>query len=335
MKHRTPSPTAPVKPETEFPFRLRRPTAMRTVFASSPLRLLLVGLALGCGWLSPARGQIVVSMEPTKKLYVAYEPIQMEISILNRAGRDVVLTGKGATPWLSFQITDQNGHLISPRSNTDFPPVMVPAGQMLSRKIAVNHLYPMNSRGMYRIQASVYFPQLDRYFNSRPETIQVSEARELWHQVVGVPDDHEMAGSYRRYVLLTFNNGSQKLLYVRVQDEKSGVVRTSYSIGQVILIRKPKWAIDKENRLHVLHMGAPRTFAHTIVNVDGKMVEREIYYEEGSSRPKLQPMPDGSVSVVGGISDKEAKRDPLQADVRKISERPKGLPTPGAGSGAR
>lgn len=291
-----------------------------------PVRSLGALLALSLFLLPDAQAQLVVSMKPMKKLFVAYEPVEMEISILNRAGRDVVLAGKGATPWLNFQITYDSQHLISPQESTGFPPVMVPAGQALSRTIALNHLYPMTRQGLYRIQASVYFPQLDTYFNSAPETIQVAEARELWHQVVGVPEGHEMAGTYRRYVLMTFNDGARKLLYVRVQDEKSGTVRTSFSLGQVIMIRPPEWIIDVQNALHVLHTGAPHTYAYTVIDVDGKVLKREAFHEEEGSRPKLSASNDGSVLVIGGISEQQARQDPLHAEVRKISERPEGLP---------
>ena len=294
--------------------------------ASSLQPVLWLGATLVSLLLAPAQGQVVVSMKPVKKLFVAYDPIQVEMSILNRAGRDIVLSGKGSTPWLSFQITDESGHLVSPEGSADFPPVMVPAGQALSRTVALNHLYPMTRQGLYRVQASVYFPQLDNYFNSQTEAIQVAEAQELWSQVVGVPEGNEKAGTYRRYILLTFNNGSQKLLYIRVQDEKTGTVRTSFSLGQVVMVRPPEWIIDVQNTLHVLHMGAPRTFAYTVVDIDGKMLKREVYHEEGSSRPKLSSANDGAVVVVGGVSDQKIRQDPLHAEVRKISERPEGLP---------
>lgn len=294
--------------------------------ASSLKPVIWLGVFLACLLLSPLQGQVVVSMKPVKKLFVAYEPIQVEMSILNRAGRDIVLSGKGSTPWLSFQIKDESGHLISPEGSADFPPVMVPAGQALSRTVALNQLYPMTHQGLYRVQASVYFPQLDSYFNSQMEAIQVADAQELWSQVVGVPEGHDNAGTYRRYVLLTFNNGSQKLLYIRLQEEKTGTVRTSFSIGQVVLVRPPEWIIDVQNTLHVLHMGAPRTYAYTVVDIDGKVLTREVYHEEGSRRPKLSTANDGSVVVVGGISDQKVRQDPLQAEVHKISERPENLP---------
>jgi len=195
-------------------------------------------------------------MDPTKKLYVAYEPISVNVAITNRAGRDIVLASRG-TPWLSFSVTDSNGNLVAPSAATSFEPVMIPAGQMLSRQITVNAMYPMGQKGIYRVSASVYFPQLDRYFQSQPTAIQVSDGRELWRQVVGVPEGREGEGTYRRFTLLSFNTGSERLLYVRVQDDHTGGVFATFSLGQFIAVRDPEWTIDGQNCLHVLQLGAP------------------------------------------------------------------------------
>lgn len=278
----------------------------------------------------PVGAQISVSLEPSKKLYVAYEPVTVTVSITNRAGRDIVLASRG-TPWLSFNVTDSNGNLVSPGGPTSFEPVMVPAGQMLSRKINVNSMYPMGQKGIYRVSASVYFPQLDRYFQSQPYTIQVSDGRELWRQVVGVPEGREGEGTYRRYTLLSFNTGSERLLYVRVQDDRTGAVFATFSLGQFIAIREPEWTIDGQNQLHILQMGAPRTFAHTVIDVDGQVVSRQVYYEAGGRRPQLAPTDTGEIVVAGGISEEDATRNPLGPAIHMISERPEGLGGPTLG----
>ncbi|MEO0444933.1 MAG: hypothetical protein AAF191_02535 [Verrucomicrobiota bacterium] len=286
---------------------------------------LLMGMASFVVGHQTVQAQLIVTAEPSKKLYVAYEPVMVKVSILNRAGRDIVLADKGSTSWLTFQVTDSTGHLLSPHSRTSFEPVLIPAGQMLSREIPVNASYSMTRRGLYRIQASAYFPQLDRYFPSRAKTLQITEAKEMWSQAVGVPEGHPKAGTFRRLVLSNFHDGAKKFLYLRIQDEESGVVYASFSLGQVILVRKPTWNIDRKNQLHVLHMGAPQTYAHSVVDVDGKIVSREIYYEKNGI-PSLVSDGSGGFLISGGISEKEANRDPLEADVRKISERPEGLP---------
>ncbi len=285
------------------------------------------------GLLAGAQAQLSVTLQPNKKLYVAHEPVSVTVSITNRAGRDIVLAGRG-TPWLSFNVTDSNGNLISPSGPNQFDPVIIPSSQMLTREIAVNSIYPMGQKGLYRLSASVYFPQLDRYFQSHPTTIQVSDGRELWQQVVGVPPGREGEGTYRRFTLLSFNTGSERHLYVRVQNDRSGAVLSTFSLGQFIAIRDPEWTIDSENRLHVLHLGAPQTYAHSVIDIDGKVVSRDVYRERAGSRPQLAPSGVGDVIVTGGLSEQEASRNPLGPSIRMLSERPEGLPRPGRTSGA-
>ncbi len=286
----------------------------------------LVAVLAFAAFAPQARAQLGVQIQPTKKIYVAYEPVQVVLTIVNRAGRDVVLAGRGKTPWLSFHVTDFQGNLVSPRGKGDFKPVLIPPGQSIKRKITVNSMYPMGRQGTYRIRVGVYFTQLDQFFNSKEESVQIADGRKLWQQVLGVPQDQEGAGTYRRFTLLTFNSGAEKQLYIRVQDERSGAVLTTYSLGQVIMIRDPQWTIDTANRLHILHMGAPRTYAHSVIGIDGKVIAREIYRENGGDRPRLLTAPEGDVVVVGGISDQEQKESPLAKSVRKLSERPPGLP---------
>ena len=292
------------------------------------LYLFLLGLAAITLLTPRVEAQISVSIKAEKSIYVAYEPLHMVVSITNRAGRDVVLSGQQGSKnssWLSFEITDASGHLVSPKRIVNYEPVIIPAGQTLQRKIPINVAYPMSRKGLYRIRGNVYFPQLKKYFNSNLQTIHVSDGREIWHQVVGVPEGYRGEGTYRRFSMLTFANGAEKHLYVRVHDEQNGAVRATFSLGPVILVRNPEFTIDRENRLHTLHMAAPRTYAHSVIDINGAVINREIYRED-TERPRLAAAGVGDVVVVGGISEKEEASNPIDADIRRLSERPKGLP---------
>ncbi len=287
---------------------------------------LLAALTMG---ISSVSAQISVSMEPVKKMYVVHEPTTVKVSIVNRAGRDLVLAGRGNSSWLTFDVTDSKGRLASSVRGTGIEPVLIPAGQQLTRTIAVNEYYSMGQLGLYRIRASAYFSQLDQYFSSTTETVQISEGREMWSQVVGVPEGQEGAGEFRRYSLLSFNNGSSRHLYVRVQREPSGGTLTTYSLGKLIVVRDPEWTVDSSNRLHVLHQGAPKTYAHTVVGANGEVLSREIYREQVGNRPRLSPDGVGDITVVGGVSDREARENPMGGlSVKKLSDRPPGLPRP-------
>lgn len=274
-----------------------------------------------------ASAQIGIAIEPSKTTFVAYEPINVTVTINNRAGRDVVLRGAGERPWLSFQVNDGNGNMIGGyRAAPKFEPVLIGAGQTLRRTIAVNNYYPMTQQGMYTLKATVYFPPLDQLFSSEVKKLQVSDGAEIMRQVVGVPDGLPGAGSYRRFSMLTFNSGSDKTLYLRVQNETTGAVLSTFPLGQIITVRQPEWTFDKENRLHILHMGAPKAFAHTVVDATGQIVARDVYREHNGTRPSLINPGTGDVIVQGGISDVEEKQGVLSADIHPLSERPPGLP---------
>lgn len=290
--------------------------------------LALVGLAI---FTEKSQAQINVRLQATKQTYVAYEPIEAVLSITNRAGRDIILNGptsagqQTGASWLTFEIKDNDNHLVSPKRVVRHEPVIIPAGQTLQRKFMINQSHPMSREGLYRVRASVYFPNLKKYFPSQEVTLNVSDGRKIWSQVVGVPEGRTGEGGYRRYTLLTFASGAAKELYFRLHDEQTGGVRTTYSLGSVILVRNPEAQVDSNNRLHVLHMIAPRTYAHTVLEVDGKVANRDIYRED-AQRPRLAASGIGDIVVINGVPESEANASPLDADVRRLSERPQGMP---------
>ncbi len=290
---------------------------------------LSLGLALLASLAFPperAAAQLDVRISAARDIFVAHEPVAVTLTITNRAGRDITLAGRGNAPWLTFQITDGAGNMVSPKRGKDFEPVLIPAGRTLTRTIAVNSAYSMTRLGAYRVLASIYFPQLDRYFRSNAVTVQIADGRELWQQVVGVPGERAGAGEYRRYVLLQFNTGTQRELYFRLLNERTGSVLITYSLGQLITVRQPQWTVDGENRLHVLHMGAPRTFAHTVIDANGTTVARETYREVGTGQPRLVQAGETDVIVQGGVSQGESDQAAASFDVPNLSDRPPGLP---------
>ena len=64
-------------------------------------------------------------------------------------------------------------------------------------------------------------------------------------------------------------------------------------------------AIDRENKLHVLHMSGPQTYKYTVIGVDGDRVKQENLFEKGSDRPQLKTTDYGDVTVIGGITEHE------------------------------
>ncbi|MEM9016115.1 MAG: hypothetical protein AAGC68_03815, partial [Verrucomicrobiota bacterium] len=193
-----------------------------------------------------AEAQLQVDFELDRSLYISHEPITGSVTLVNRTGRDLIFGDSGGMSWLDFTVTDNRGHLIIPaRRQVNERPIVLSAGQTYKHEVTINRFYPMSQIGMYRIKANVSFPQINRVFESKIVTAQVTEAQPLWSQIVGVPDGYPGAGTYREYSLMTYYHGSRgKALYFRLKDSDSGVVYKTYPIGDYMSLRKPTYAID-------------------------------------------------------------------------------------------
>ncbi|MCF6313075.1 MAG: hypothetical protein L3J39_11545 [Verrucomicrobiales bacterium] len=287
------------------------------------LALLLLGLAS----FDSARAQIQVAFQLNKKAYMTHEAVAGQLSITNRSGQDLVLQGRNGAPWLDFQVTDTRGNLISPYQNrAPLGPVMIRSGDTFKKQVFVNRRYPMGQKGTYRVRVNVYFPPSNRYFRTRIQTMVVTSGREFWSEVVGVPPGFEGAGKFRKYEVLRFDFNRQKEIYFRLSKADSGRVITTYSLGKLLMVSDPMMGVDANNRLHILHMGAPQSYAHTIIDVAGKAAPQEFYFAKGENRPKLVRVGGGQLVVEGGIP--EAMQDDVyeKNEFHKLSELPPGMP---------
>ena len=158
-------------------------------------------------------------------------------------------------------------------------------------------------------------------------SVQISDGQALWSQIVGVPQGHPKAGSYREYSLMTYYHGNRaKALYFRLKDSDSGMVFKTYTLGDYLTVYPPEHHLDRENRLHVLHMSSPQKYAHSIIGIDGDLLTRAKYFSKGTDRPKLVRSDSGNVTVVGGLTEQEATAPYEREQFRMLSERPPGLP---------
>ncbi len=281
--------------------------------------------------LAPAlqtQAQIQAELKFDRSLYIAHEPITATLTMVNRAGQDLIFGDSNGLSWLDFTITDNRGNLVSPaRRGLNERPIVLSAGQTYKHKVVVNKNYPMAQLGMYRVKASITFPQINRVFDTKVVSIQVTEGQPLWSQIVGVPPGYSGAGTYREYSLMTYYHGARsKALYFRLKDSDSGQVFKTYPIGDYLSVRKPQHAIDPQNQLHVLHLSAPKVYKYTVLGIDGDPVRQSNYYEKGANRPILKTSEFGEVTVSGGLTEQEVKTPYEQSEFRSISERPPGLP---------
>jgi hypothetical protein len=276
--------------------------------------LLLLGAA-------QARAQVQVDLKLPRLQFIAYEPVVATLGITNLAGRDIELHDADGETWFGFEVTGSQGQSIGPIKPLSQPPLKIAAGQHVTQKINLTPLFQVQEYGAYHVRAHIYFPDLGKYFYSQAKVFEVTDARPIWQQTVGMPDGAG-PGNARTYSLMTNRFPDHTSLYVRVANKDTGVVYATYSLGHLILYDEPKVQIDKTNQLHVLHCSAPRTWSYSLIGLNGELVSHTTYMET-KSRPRLLPTADGMVAVRGGMAElPAAAAEAKSAPIPKLSDRP-------------
>ena len=277
-----------------------------------------------CFVASSASAQIQVELKLPRLQYIAYEPVVVNLTITNRAGREVDLRSTGGQPWFSFEVNGNENQSIAPVSTAATEPLHIAAGKRVTRKINLTPLFGVHDFGTYRVRAHIYFADLNKFFYSQTKVFEISDARPIWQKTVGVPQQEGTAGNIRTYSLMTNRFPDHTSLYVRVEDKDSGVVYATYSLGQVIAFDQPQAEFDRSNQLHVLYCAAPRTWAYARVGLNGELLSRASFAET-KTRPRLVHAEDGLVKVAGGMMDTPMTQTAGE-NAPKLSARPLNAP---------
>lgn len=293
--------------------------------SSSRRFLLFLTLLLLAG---SARAQLQVSLKISRHLYMAYEPIIATISVVNLTGRDVLLDEVDGQKWFSFQIFTGDGRLVPPRDpNYELTPLMIPTGQTVKRSVNLVSLYPVDDFGLYRIKASIFLPELHRYFSSQSVGVEISEGKTVWTQTVGVPEGTPGSGEYRVYTLLSFRQLKDNMLYVRVSDKDGASIYATYPLARLLVGTEPQIQLDRENRLHVLQLIGPKTYTYSRIGVNGEWLGQTTY-SELKTRPTLRKLASGEIAVAGGQVEVPVTTAAAGGpSLPKLSDRPAGMPT--------
>jgi hypothetical protein len=272
-----------------------------------------------------AEAQIQVDLKFKRLQYIAYEPVVATVAITNLAGRDIELHDADGQPWLGFELSGSEEQPIAPLSGAKAEPALkIAAGQRVTRQINLTPLFPVNEFGAYHVRTNVYFADLGKFFYSGTRVFEVTDARPIWQQTVGVPEGTAGSGQVRTYSLMTNRFPDHTSLYVRVQDKDNGVVYATYSLGRTISSEQPQAEIDRANQLHVLHCAAPRAWSYARVGLNGELLEHSSFMET-KTRPRLLHSANGEIAVRGGVIEAPARDS--ASKVPKLSARPPAEPT--------
>lgn len=274
------------------------------------------------------RAQLAVTLQVERENYVSWEQMLATVSVTNNSGNDIVLGGPNNAPWLNFIITGDGGRPVTSLTPVDAEAIMCRNGQTLQRRFNLLRHYHLTQPGAYVIKASAYFPDLQRWIQSRPARVNVSQlGRAKWEQSFALPPGHRMAGKYRRYQIFNYHDVDRTYVYVRVVDESTGMFMTTYRLSSVVADQPVQPAVDMMQNLHLLCVGGHQTWAYHVVDPDGKVTKQELLKGD-KGIPKLVTQPSGQVFVAGG-STYDPSAPPTAATatdkIRRLTDRPSGV----------
>jgi hypothetical protein len=272
-----------------------------------------------------ARAQLQVDMSLKRSLYLAYEPLIVNVTIQNLTGNSLNLRDTPEIPWFGFQIETLDGRPIPPRSaEHSNSPLLLQPGEKLTRPVNLTPLYPISEFGGYRIRAAIHAPSLGRTFSSEPMNIEITEGRPIFEKSVGVPTDQPGGGSTRKITVLTHRLPNSTQLYLRITDPDAGVIKCTHRLGRIVSYGSPDIMLDGANQIHILQNVAPKAFLHSHIGLNGEVLERKTY-QQNIKRPVLM-IKDGQVTVIGAKEIDTAAIAEREHSTPSISDRPVPLP---------
>jgi hypothetical protein len=287
----------------------------------SRLSLILVAAAASATSLC---AQLQVSIESTKRQFLAYEPIVVKVRIDNMSGKDMILSGPNPElPWMTFEMTDANGQPVTPSRNVSVKNMIFKAGTSIENQFVINRYYDFTGHGLFVLVAKVHCSDTGEYFSSGRYSYAVTDGKILWEKVVGVPDGQPDAGARRRFMLISYRDTRVNDVYVRIKDEDTNMVYGTIPLGPAVMFGDPQVTTDEKNRLQVLFMTKPRYWRHAIVGADGTIEHSDVYEEAQTTRPTLLTDNSGKVVVRGGFPYRPGNAPGLSGKpLMRLSETP-------------
>jgi len=273
------------------------------------------------GLLSISHGQLVSSISLDKKNYVAGESVIAEIIITNHSGEELTLASTRETPWLTFVVSNSSGNPVSTRKLNAFGAMKIGVGQSLARQVDLSEYFLLTSQGNFAVSAVIRDPQAKvSSVTTNRVLFNLNSGRHYWAQKYGMKKDGVIVN--REMKLMTFASGQSTQLYTQVLDGKTGLPMKTYSLGDVLMVRKPMVTLDSSKRMHVMYLGTPSIWVHCQIDGDGMLVGRDFHKRAEQGDPVLMAYGDGSVRVLNSIPYDPKAAEEERKKVRKATDRP-------------
>ena len=212
-----------------------------------------------------AAGQVEVSCRLAASRTLLFEPVRATVRVTNNTGHPLRFGGENPDVRLGFSVEQAPGEPVLPTGQPipEAPLVLAPGE---AREMAFNLLasYRIHATGPYTIQARV--TRGDVAFVSPKAFLDVLPGFDVGRVAVGLAGS---SGDTRIYTIKTMTRDRTELLFLRVDDEKSGRCLGVFDLGRIVRQFQPRMESDYKGHIHVLHQSSPWKFTHTEVNPDG------------------------------------------------------------------
>jgi hypothetical protein len=290
-------------------------------------RFLVVGCLLLFLPAPGAHADLSLRLTLDKPTYLLFEPLLVRVTVVNYTGRTVAV---GMTPQathrLDFSIARPDGTAVGRSAAGRAPaPVQIPHGREADIVVDLIRLYRLRSEGMYRVSATIAGADSDNSYRTPTTLIEVVKGRSLWSRTIGMPgpEGEDAPPETRTYEILINRIGAYNHLYLRIRDEKKGLVYGVHPLGTYVPLNKPEVELDTEGVIHILHQLAPRSYAHSAFRPNGERVVRD-FYSDLLGLPRLFLSPTGEVTVLGGepVEPEAPGRRPPRVDAAPADDEP-------------
>lgn len=245
----------------------------------------------------PAFSQLIVRMEPIKKQFLSGEPVTVRLTISNNTGAPIHLSSSDQISWLDINVESNDGGMPLPQSRfANFPPLSIPTGKSVSRRINLRHFYDFSRDGNYKATALVRGPDMRTMFSSGKKMFTIMSGMPVWSQIATPP-----GGRRCKYVVCSMKNNQKSHLYVQVKDGEVGTPINATGLGEWLSFFDPACRIDSKANLHVLFLTTPTIYAGAIIAPDGTRKSLQYYKRINGYQPSLVYLPDGSLRITGAI----------------------------------
>ena len=221
--------------------------------------------------------------------------------------RDLEL-GEGEDQYrVGFDVRDGRDLLVHLRPGASVQaPGRLPAGQEAVFTNDLHRLYRLDDAAQISVQGRL---EAEGTTLVTPKVyVDIAPGAELQRLVVRGADARRRACALR-----SLNREKRDHLFLRMDDEDSGLCYGVFDLGRFIFVKAPVMQMDGHGQLHVLHVSGPNQFSHHVFTLDGAPVSQDVVAGDSSS-VRLEADGAGGLRVTGAgpsIAPREPMVEPL------------------------